>query len=155
MSKEQNENSQNLPTTNGEKSQQGEAVSRQAEIIHSDGTREQVELKAERFWSGALPRPEDFAKYSAVVEDAPERILKMAEKEQDHRIAMESQIVPAENAAGARGQILGAIIALSALILAVAANYLGAPWQLSTALVGVPVLSVARSLVTAIKPSPE
>ncbi|WP_102915737.1 DUF2335 domain-containing protein [Phaeobacter inhibens] len=152
MSEKQSDNSSNLPQSNGE-SQQAEDVSRRAEIIHQDGTREQVEFKAQRFWAGALPRPEDFAKYAEVVSDAPERILRMAEKEQDHRIHLENQIVPADNKAGARGQWLGAVISLAALILAVLANWLDAPWQVSVALVGVPVLSVARSLVTAIKSS--
>lgn len=75
----------------------------------------------------------------------------MAEKEQEHRISLESQIVPANNSAGRRGQMLGALISVAALILAVLAAYIGAPWQVSVAIVGVPVLSVARSLVTAFK----
>lgn len=154
MSEEQNNDSSNLTTSSG-KSQQTETVSQRAEIIHDDGSREKVELEAQRFWAGALPRPEDFAKYAKVVPDAPERILRMAEKEQDHRITLEGQIVPANNKAGARGQWLGALISLAALILAVLADWLDAPWQVSTALVGVPVLSVARSLVSAFKASPE
>ena len=79
----------------------------------------------------------------------------MAEKEQEHRISLESQIVPANNQAGRRGQLLGASISVLALVLAVAAAYIGAPWQVSVAIVGVPVLSVARSLVTAFRSPPE
>jgi uncharacterized membrane protein len=150
MSNAQNSDSSNLPDSNGG-SQQAESVSSNAIIKHEDGTEEAVELTAKKVWSGALPRPEDFAKYAQVVPDAPERILQMAEKEQQHRINLESQIVPADNAAGARGQVLGALISILALCLAVVSNWLGAPWQLSIALVGVPVLSVARSLVTAIR----
>lgn len=75
----------------------------------------------------------------------------MAEREQQHRIDMEGQIVPANNKAGLRGQWLGAGISISALVLAVFAAWLEAPWQVSVALVGVPVLSVARSLVTALR----
>lgn len=153
MSGEQNGNSNNLSST-GSDSQQAEKVKQSAEIIHNDGTRETVELEAQRYWAGALPRPEDFAKYAEVVPDAPERILRMAENEQEHRISLERQIVPANVRAGARGQWLGAIISVVALVLAVLASWLGAPWQVSTALVGIPVLSVARSLVTAIKASP-
>lgn len=130
---------------------QAERVSQNAEIVHGDGTREQVELRAERYWSGALPRPEDFARYAEIVPDAPERILLMAEREQQHRINLEAQIVPANNAAGRRGQWLGAGISALALALAVVASHIGAPWQVSVAIVGVPVLSVARSLVTAIR----
>jgi len=79
----------------------------------------------------------------------------MAEKEQEHRIALEGMIVPANSKAGQRGQWLGASISALALVLAVAAVYMGAAWQVSVALVGVPVLSVARSLVTAFKTDPE
>lgn len=139
------------PTKSNGDAQQAERVAQRAEIIHDDGSREQVELRAERFWSGALPRPEDFAKYGEVVPDAPERILRMAEAEQQHRIDMEGQIVPANNKAGLRGQWLGAAISVVALALAVVASWIGAPWQVSVALVGVPVLSVARSLVTALR----
>lgn len=108
-------------------------------------------MLAEQSWSGSLPRPEDFAKFGEVVLDAPERILRMAEKEQDHRISLEAQIVPANEAAGKRGQILGAGISFAALGLAALTSYWGAPWQVSVAMVGIPVLSVARSLVTAFK----
>ncbi|MGR3914314.1 MAG: DUF2335 domain-containing protein [Gammaproteobacteria bacterium] len=36
-------------------------------------------------YSGPLPSPEDFAKYGAVLPDAPERIMTMAEEEQEIR----------------------------------------------------------------------
>ncbi|MCE8508801.1 DUF2335 domain-containing protein [Ruegeria pomeroyi] len=150
MSEEQKNDLPDL-SSQGSNARQAERVSQRAEIIHDDGRREQVELEAQRFWSGALPRPEDFAKYAEIVADAPERILRMAEKEQDHRIDLERQIVPANNNAGARGQWLGAGISVLALVLAVVANWIGAPWQVSTAIVGVPVLSVARSLVAAFR----
>lgn len=66
-------------------------------------------------------------------------------------MAMERVIVPANAEAGRRGQWLGASISLAALVLAVVAIWIGAPWQVAVALVGVPVLSVARSLVTALR----
>ena len=63
-------------------------------------------------YSGPLPRPEDFAKYKTALPDAPERILTMAEKQQSHRIEMESTIVREDIALSKRGQILGFIITL-------------------------------------------
>lgn len=117
--------------------------------MHEDGRREQIEILSERTWSGILPRPEDFAKFGAVVPDAPERLLRMAEREQEHRIALESQVIPANQRAGARGQWMGAVISLAALGLSAGTAYLGVPWPVSVALLGVPVLSVARTLVTA------
>jgi uncharacterized membrane protein len=144
-----NEQKQDLPAKYPDLPRQAERDSQRAEIVHPDGTREEVEIRQERMWSGALPRPEDFGKYGQIVSDAPERILRMAELEQQHRINLESQIVPADISAGKRGQWLGALISIGALSLAVIASVLGASWQVSVALVGVPVLSVARTLVAA------
>ena len=130
---------------------QAERDARRAQVTHPDGRHEEVEIRSERLWSGVLPRPEDFAKFGEVVPSAPERLLRMAELEQQHRIALETQIVPENQRAGKRGQWLGATISIVALLLATYTSYLGSPWQLSVALVGVPVLSVARSLVTAFR----
>ena len=129
-----------------------------AEIVHPDGTREQVELHAEQTWTGILPRPQDFGRYGDVVPDAPERLLRMAELEQRHRIEAERarldldrQIVPASLESGKRGQWLGASLSALALILAAVTAAIGVTWQVPVALVGVPVLAVARSLVLAIR----
>ncbi|GEM_PF-2496052 len=143
-----------LPERSGQSepgAQQAEAGAERAEIFHADGSREAVEIQSERYWSGVLPRPEDFARFGEVVPDAPDRLLKMAEKEQVHRIAMEASIVPANQSAGRRGQFMGAAVSLTALVLAAGTAVLGAPWQVSVALVAAPVLSVARSLVAAIR----
>ena len=151
MSKEQEDNSKEVSVSDQRQTRQAERNTDAAIITHADGTQEQVLVQSERMWSGTLPRPEDFSAYASIVEDAPERILRMAEKEQDHRIAMEQQIVPAGIKAGKRGQWLGAAISILALILATISGYLGLPVLLSTALIGVPVLSVAKSLVSAIR----
>ena len=132
---------------------EAEGIAQSAEIIHQDGSRELVELKAQRVWSGALPRPQDFARYGEILPDAPERILRLAEREQEHRIESERSIISQNFATGTRGQWLGAALSCLALLLAVFSAWLEAPWPLSTALVGVPVLSVARSLVLAVQRS--
>ena len=44
-----------------------------------------AQLMAEYIHQGPLPAPMDFAAYGDVLPDAPERILAMAEKEQEHR----------------------------------------------------------------------
>lgn len=130
---------------------QAERDAKRARVTHPDGRHEEIELHSERYWSGVLPRPEDFAKFGEVVPSAPERLLRMAELEQQHRIALETKIVPENQRAGSRGQWLGATISIVALLLATFTAYIEAPWQISVALVGVPVLSVARSLVTAFR----
>ncbi|GHC55725.1 DUF2335 domain-containing protein [Neogemmobacter tilapiae] len=151
MSKEPEQSSVAKPAKTSPDAHQTERLAQRESRTSPDGNHELVEMYAERAWSGALPRPEDFAKFGEVVHDAPERILRMAELEQAHRINLESQIVPANQQAATRGQWLGAAISLTALAGAALTVWLGAPWQVSVAMVGVPVLSVARSLVTAFK----
>lgn len=73
-------------------------------------------------FSGPLPAPEDFAAYKNVVPDAPERILAMAEKQQQHRIDTERKIVDSNIKSSLRGQVLGAIMAIICLLCCV---YLG------------------------------
>ncbi|MCH8169100.1 MAG: DUF2335 domain-containing protein [Proteobacteria bacterium] len=153
MSKKQKSASREVSRPQHGRQEQAESVARHSEIQHADGDLSVEQVSAQRFWSGALPRPEDLAKYNAIVPGAAERILAMAEKEQEHRIALEQQIVPANATAGKHGQWLGAGISLLALLSAAFTAVMGAPWQVSVALVGVPVPSVARSLVTAFKTS--
>ena len=48
-------------------------------------------MEEHKAYSGPLPPPEDFGAYKAVLSDAPERILAMAEKQIQHRISMEEK----------------------------------------------------------------
>ncbi len=66
----------------------------------------------ERHFSGPLPPPEDFAKYEEYLPGSADRILKMAEKQSDHRIASEKKIIDYKTNAGKTGQILGFILVL-------------------------------------------
>ncbi len=47
---------------------------------------------SQQHYSGPLPRPEDLAKYDQIVPGAAERIIKMAEKEMQHRHATEDKL---------------------------------------------------------------
>lgn len=153
MSEKQKQSLPAKQSTQQAKPNQAERDAKRAQITHPDGRQEELEISSERYWSGVLPRPEDFARFGEILPSAPERLLRMAELEQQHRIDLESKIVPENIKAGARGQWLGAIISLVALVLAALMAWLGAPWQISVALVAAPVLSVARSLVTALRSS--
>ncbi len=151
MSRKRKGGSRNLPRNDKARQQQAELLARRSESLGEDGSARIEQIIAQQVWSGALPRPEDFARFNEVVPGAAERILTMAEAEQRHRIDLERQIVPGNMNAGRRGQWLGAAISVIALLLAAVTAMRGAPWQVSVALVGVPVLSVARSLVTALR----
>lgn len=81
-----------------------------------------ISIVERKTFSGPLPAPEDFAAYKNVVPDAPERILAMAEKQQQHRIDTERKIVDSNIKSSLRGQVLGAIMAIICLLCCV---YLG------------------------------
>ncbi len=100
-------------------------------VVESGGDGEVIEegsrgavLTEARYSSGPIPTPEEFQRYGKVLSDAPERILGMAEREQDirhdgYRAA----------AANDRLRILGSIIVSLALIVAsVLIAYAGYPW---------------------------
>ena len=67
---------------------------------------------AQRTYSGPLPPPEDLAAYKELIPDAPARLLAMAERQQQHRIEMENEIVRKDYQQVRRGQWLGVFIAL-------------------------------------------
>lgn len=79
-------------------------------------------LRESRTWTGPLPPAEDFARFGTIVPTAPERILRMAEKAQEHahrmdRMALEADIADlrAERAERRIGQVLGSLLACVAL----------------------------------------
>jgi uncharacterized membrane protein len=74
----------------------------------------QIETRLQRF-SGPLPPPEAFEKYEGTLKGAANRILTMAEKQQDHRINMERKIVKSNSTNEKLGLIFGLVVALSAI----------------------------------------
>jgi uncharacterized membrane protein len=111
----------------------------------SDSERSPAVIEAQ--WQGPLPPPEVLARFDKVIPGGAERIFRMAEIEQQHRIAQESTMLNAAIRSAKRGQILGTIIALSALCGALLNTYLGGHAVVSVALVGVPVASIVIALV--------
>lgn len=78
-----------------------------------------VATMVRRVHSGPLPAPETYAQYDEVHPGAAERILRMAEKEQDHRHRSEGRIIFHEYAVRYTAQF-GAILALILLCALVA-----------------------------------
>ena len=66
--------------------------------------------------SGPLPSPEDLARYNEVIPNGAERIMIMAEKQQDHRFVLEKTAVTEQLKESSRGQIFGLIIGLVAIL---------------------------------------
>ena len=67
---------------------------------------------------------------------AADRLLRMAEEEQTHRF-VDSK----------RGQYLGWSLAVGAVIVAAVVSLCRGPWQVSVALVGIPVLGAVQALI--------
>jgi uncharacterized membrane protein len=76
-------------------------------------------------WSGPLPAPDSLAKYNSVVPDAAERIIRMAEKEQQHRHEMESKTATRESRLAMTSTILAFLCVILMIALVVYAIYAG------------------------------
>lgn len=66
----------------------------------------------QRMFSGPLPSPEDFKAYGEAMQDAPQRILNMAEKQSEHRMIMERKLLNRSTTESVLGQIIGFLIAI-------------------------------------------
>ncbi|SHG33297.1 DUF2335 domain-containing protein [Flavobacterium johnsoniae] len=82
----------------------------------------QLTMRVERHHSGPLPPAEMLVQYDTVIPDGANRIMIMAEKQQEHRMAMESKVVTSQLSQSFKGQILGFILCFLALAASV---YLG------------------------------
>lgn len=87
-------------------------------------------------WSGALPPPAELDRIDRIIPGGADRLLRMAEKEQTHHI---------EDAN--RGQYLGRSLAAGAVIAAAVVSLCQGSWQVSVALVGIPVLGAVQALI--------
>ncbi|MHB0940058.1 MAG: DUF2335 domain-containing protein, partial [Armatimonadota bacterium] len=67
---------------------------------------------AESF-SGPLPHPKIFAQYKSVMSDAPKRIFRMAELQQEHRFGLENMVIKSDINRANMGLWLGFILFLS------------------------------------------
>jgi uncharacterized membrane protein len=69
-------------------------------------------LSIQQQFSGPLPPPEILIKYNDVVPNGGERIILMAEKQQNHRISLEKFVLEKDARRADLGLILGFILAL-------------------------------------------
>lgn len=103
---------------------------------------------------GPLPAPEDFQQYEDTCPGSSGRILTMAEKNQDHRHAMERDHLRFEYRLQARGQHL-AITALIFMLAVIAfALWVGQPIAAGV-LGGATILGVVSMFLGRDKPTPE
>ena len=67
-------------------------------------------------FAGPIPPPEVIKGYESVIPGSAERLLRMAEKEQQHRIEIDNQLAKGYMALNVRGQILGFFIVLMLIV---------------------------------------
>jgi uncharacterized membrane protein len=76
-----------------------------------------IEIKhKEEHHSGPLPHPKILKKYDKIIPNGAERIVKVFEKQSDHRISLEKRVVWSQTFQSVMGQIMGFIIAIVFLI---------------------------------------
>ena len=67
-------------------------------------------------YSGPLPHPEMLREYAMIVKDAPERIFKMAESQNKHRIEIEKTYITGNMKLEQLGVLFGLIIPVAGMI---------------------------------------
>lgn len=82
------------------------------------------------------------------------RIMKMAERQQKAAIEAAAEVRGFQKKDIARGHWLGFGVTVAAILGAAICAYMRQPW-VAGALVGVPVLSVAKALVESVKTTPQ
>lgn len=65
-----------------------------------------ITMVQERTHSGPLPDPESLVRYNSVITEGANRIMKMAEKQQEHRMALETKIITNQT----KQSVLGAMV---------------------------------------------
>lgn len=72
--------------------------------------RQAIMLIREESYSGPIPSPKALQEYDVILPGAADRIIKMAESQQIHRMSMEQKAITEQLSFNKRGQILGFII---------------------------------------------
>ena len=98
-------------------------------------------------WSGPLPPPGALAQFNDIIPDGAQRIMKMVESEQEHRIKSEELILQATIKDTKRGSFIGGGLALCAISGAIYTAVIGAHPSVSIALVSLPVLTIVTVLI--------
>ncbi len=104
-----------------------------------------------RSFSGPHPPPEMLREYEAVLPGSADRIFTMAEKQQDHRIRLESIAVPSRERRADRGQWAALTVSLTGFAVAGYALHEGYPW--AAVAIGGADLAVLAGLFLAAKES--
>lgn len=101
-------------------------------------------------FKGPLPPPEILEGYEGILPGASERIIKMAEKQQDHRMFIEKTIVERQTKQSGHGQTWGGVLAVLFGVIALVLGYNGhdvlAGVIATTTIVGLATIFVLRKI---------
>jgi uncharacterized membrane protein len=97
-------------------------------------------------WQGRFPPPDAVDRYEQVLPGAFDRIIRMAERQQETSIEAAREVRRHLSEANRRGQWLGWSVTVGAMMAAVGCAVLHEPW-VAAAIVAVPVMGVAKSLI--------
>ena len=81
--------------------------------------KEALMVMRSEMYSGPIPPPEALARYEEIQPGAADRILKMAEKQQEHRMALETKAIGGQVDQSKRGQLFGFILVFVCIAVAV------------------------------------
>lgn len=82
-------------------------------------------IRREESFEGPIPHPKMFKEYESILPGSADRILAMAEKQQEHRMGLEKTAVEGQVKSNLRGQIIGFIVLVLGLVLSVVFAFLG------------------------------
>lgn len=98
-------------------------------------------------WSGPLPPPSVLEGFDKVVPNGAERIFRMAEREQEHRLAYEQAELQYSRNDFRYGQVIGGMLALICVVASVLSVHLAAHPSVSIALVGIPMTALIGKIL--------
>lgn len=98
-------------------------------------------------WSGPLPPPAALEQFNQIIPNGAERIIRMVEQEQAHRIQYDDSALKATIRDTQRGHWIGGIISLAAIGGSIFTAYIHAHPAVSVALVSVPIGTIITAIV--------
>ncbi|MDX1950616.1 MAG: DUF2335 domain-containing protein [Verrucomicrobiota bacterium] len=87
----------------------------------------QIEEHRIEMRASPLPHPAELAAYDQIIPNGADRIMKMAENQAAHRIAIENKVISSQQSQAFFGQVCGLVIGLSGLAMATFAAVSGQP----------------------------
>lgn len=119
------------------------------QLVHESDEHETNSVLSQT-WSGPLPPPAALENFSRIIPDGANRIMIMVEQEQKHRIDHENKALNAAISDAKLGKWIGGSIAVLSIFGAIYTAYIGAHPLVSCALVGMPIMTVIKSIINSV-----